>query len=78
MLCKSESSWFQVAISGKKSDLADVQVFARTSRFSSFIQKTVGSLPYPAAAADNAQALSIHLLLSFTVPIASMFLLSGC
>lgn len=82
MLCKSDSSWFQVAvvtISGKKSVLADVQVFARTSRFSLFIKKTVGNLPYPATAATgNAQDFSVPLLLSFAVPITSVFLLSWC
>ncbi|XP_037319140.2 transmembrane protease serine 9-like isoform X2 [Pungitius pungitius] len=95
LLCKSDSSWFQVAvvtITGKKSVRADVQVFAKTSRFGSFLRETVGDIPSPAAAATgnltaatvdltaatgNAEGFSPLLLLSYAVPVASVFLLSG-
>ncbi|XP_047465728.1 serine protease 33-like [Mugil cephalus] len=80
LLCKSDTSWFQVAavtMSGSKSARADVQVFFKTPRFGSFIEKTVGDLPSPAAVltADSPR-FSLSLFLSFTVPITSMSLLS--
>lgn len=82
LLCKSESSWFQVAVvttSGSKSVRADVQVFAKTSRFGSFLKEVVGDMPSPAAAATaNAPGFSISLFVSFAVPITSIFLLSWC
>ncbi|CAK6970941.1 hypothetical protein LDENG_00295840 [Scomber scombrus] len=43
--CKSGSSWFQVAVvstGGSKSLHADIQIFAKTSRFGSFLKETVG------------------------------------
>ncbi|XP_070708471.1 polyserase-2-like [Pempheris klunzingeri] len=82
LLCKSDSSWFQVAVvtmSGNKSVRADVQVFTKTSTFGSFLKETVGDMPSPAAAATaNAPCFSISFLLSFAVPITSIFLLSWC
>ncbi|XP_022599093.1 uncharacterized protein LOC111220318 [Seriola dumerili] len=79
LLCKSDSSWFQVAVvtmSGSKSVRADIQVFAKTSRFGSFLKETVGDMPSPAAAATgNAPGFTISLFFAFTVPISSMFLL---
>ncbi|KAG8009157.1 Transmembrane protease serine 9 [Nibea albiflora] len=42
LLCKSDSSWFQVAVvtmNGNKSVRADVQVFAKASRFGSFLKE---------------------------------------
>ncbi|XP_077959731.1 uncharacterized protein LOC120819052 isoform X3 [Gasterosteus aculeatus] len=109
LLCKSGSSWFQVAvvtISGTKSVRADVQVFAKASRFGSFLRATVTDIPSPAedatgnsaaatmnstaatgnsaaatgnvtAATSNAESFSISLLLSFAVPMTSVFRLSG-
>uniref|UniRef100_G3NYA9 Peptidase S1 domain-containing protein n=1 Tax=Gasterosteus aculeatus aculeatus TaxID=481459 RepID=G3NYA9_GASAC len=116
LLCKSGSSWFQVAvvtISGTKSVRADVQVFAKASRFGSFLRATVSDIPSPAedatgnsaaatmnstaatmnstaatgnsaaatgnvtAATSNAESFSISLLLSFAVPMTSVFLLLG-
>lgn len=53
LLCKSEGSWFHVAVvsqKGDKSVLTDVQVFAKTSRFGSLLNKTVGHLPAPPVA----------------------------
>lgn len=80
LLCKSDTSWFQVAavtMSGSKSARADVQVFSKTSRFGSFIEKTVEDLPSPAAdLTGNSPRVSASLFLSFTVPITSVFLLS--
>ncbi|KAI4807616.1 hypothetical protein KUCAC02_027414 [Chaenocephalus aceratus] len=75
LLCKSDSSWFQVAVvfmSGNKSVRADLQVFAKASRFSSFLKETVGDMPYPAT--GNAASLSISLVLSLAVPVTSLFL----
>lgn len=80
LLCKSDSSWFQVAVittSGSKSARADVQVFAKTSRFGSFLKETVGDMPSPAAT-GNAPGFSISFFLSFAVPLTSVFLLSWC
>ncbi|XP_034427375.1 inactive serine protease 45-like [Hippoglossus hippoglossus] len=51
LLCKSDSSWFQAAVvtmSGNKSVRADIQSFAKTSRFGSFLKETVGDMPSPA------------------------------
>lgn len=80
LLCKSDSSWFQVAVvamSRSKSARAEVQVFTKSSRFASFIKETVGDMPSPAAATTgNAQSFATSLFLFFTVPITSMFLLS--
>ncbi|XP_031698807.1 transmembrane protease serine 9-like [Anarrhichthys ocellatus] len=81
LLCKSDSSWFQVAVvtmSGSKSVRADVQVFAKTSRFGSLLKETVGDMPSPeVAATGNAAGFSISLFLYFVVPVTSVFLLSG-
>ncbi|XP_041672047.1 transmembrane protease serine 9-like [Cheilinus undulatus] len=77
LLCKSDSSWFQVAVvsvSGSKSARADVQVFTKTSRFGSFLKETVGDMPTPAAT-GKAPSFSISLFLSLAVPFASVFLL---
>lgn len=77
LLCKSDTSWFQVAVvsvSESKSLRADIQVFAKTSRYGSFLKETVDDMPSPASAAAG---FSISLFLSFVVPITSMFLLSG-
>lgn len=64
-------------MSGTKSARADVQVFAKTSRFGSFLKETVGDMPSPAAATTgNAPSLAISLFLFFTLPITSLFLLS--
>ncbi|KAK2884826.1 hypothetical protein Q8A73_021300 [Channa argus] len=76
LLCRLQSSWFQVATvsaSDKKSALADVQVFVKTSRFRSFIKETVGNMLSPAAAATG---FSVSLFPSFAVPIIFTFLLS--
>ncbi|KAK5850783.1 hypothetical protein PBY51_001630 [Eleginops maclovinus] len=82
LFCKSDSSWFQVAVvstSGNKSVRSDLQVFAKASRFSSFLKETVDDMPSPAAAATgNAAGFSISLLLCLAVPIISLFLVSGC
>lgn len=78
-MCKSDSSWFQVAVvtvSGSKSVRADVQVFSKTSRFGSFLKETVGDMPSPEK--GNAAGFSISLFLSLAVPVISVFLLSGC
>ncbi|XP_069011772.1 transmembrane protease serine 9-like [Embiotoca jacksoni] len=77
LLCKSDSSWFQAAVvtmSESKSSCADVQVFAKASKFSSFLKETVGHMP-SLASTGNSPRFSISLFLSFTVPIASMFML---
>ncbi|KAK2820323.1 hypothetical protein Q5P01_023282 [Channa striata] len=68
LLCKLQSSWFQVAtvsVSDEKSALGDVQVFVRTSRFRSFIKETVGNGQSPAAAVSFFLALAVPLI--FTV-----------
>ncbi|KAI3365683.1 hypothetical protein L3Q82_010761 [Scortum barcoo] len=82
LLCMSDKSWFQVAvvmINESKSPRADIQVFAKISRFSSFLKETVGYMLSPAeAATGNAAGFFISFFLSFTVPIISVFLLSGC
>ncbi|KAM7381723.1 hypothetical protein PAMA_012523 [Pampus argenteus] len=78
LLCKSDSSWFQVAIvttGGSKSIHADIQVFSKTSRFRSFLKETVGDMPSPATT-GGAAGFSVSSLLSFFAPIISMFLLS--
>ncbi|CAJ1080986.1 LOW QUALITY PROTEIN: uncharacterized protein LOC119010001 [Xyrichtys novacula] len=78
LLCKSDSSWFQVAVvsvSGSKSTRADVQVFTKTSTFGSFLIETVGDMPTPTAT-GNAQSFSVSLLFSFTIPVATVFLWS--
>lgn len=80
LLCKSESSWFQVAVvttGESKSVRADIQIFAKTSRFGSFLKETVGDMPSPAAT-GGAAGFSVSSFLSFFVTIASMFLLSSC
>ncbi|KAF7659518.1 hypothetical protein LDENG_00295840 [Lucifuga dentata] len=82
LLCKSDSSWFQVAVvtvDGSKSVHEDVQVFAKTARFGSFMKETVGNMPSPAAnpTTGDAPGYSISFLISFTVPVISIFLLSG-
>ncbi|XP_049915642.1 transmembrane protease serine 9-like [Epinephelus moara] len=77
LLCKSDTSWFQVAVvsvSESKSLRADIQVFAKTSRYGSFLKETVDDMPSPASAAAG---FSISLFLSFVVPVTSVFLLSG-
>ncbi|KAK5881165.1 hypothetical protein CesoFtcFv8_021999 [Champsocephalus esox] len=77
--CKSDSSWFQVAVvsmSGNKSVRADLQVFAKASRFSSFLKETVGDMPSPAT--GNAARFSISLVFSLAVPVTSLFLVFGC
>nr|CBN81366.1 Serine protease 27 [Dicentrarchus labrax] len=77
LLCKSESSWFQVAVvmSGSKSVRADIQVFAKTSRFGSFLKEIVGDMPTPeAAAAGNAPSFAISLSLFFAMSITSIFI----
>nr|XP_046233682.1 transmembrane protease serine 9-like isoform X2 [Scatophagus argus] len=80
LLCKSDSSWFQVAVvtmSRSKSVRADVQVFAKTSRFGSFLKETVGDMPSPVTATSgNAPSFAISLYVFFTLPITSLFLLS--
>ncbi|XP_060951379.1 transmembrane protease serine 9-like [Limanda limanda] len=79
LLCKSDSSWFQAAvvtISGNKSVRADIQSFAKTSRFGSFLKETVGDMPSPAASTTaNAAEKAFSFLFSFAVVITSMFLL---
>ncbi|XP_041818024.1 uncharacterized protein LOC121624447 isoform X2 [Chelmon rostratus] len=79
LLCKSDSSWFQVAVvtmSGSKSGRADIQVFTKTSTFGSFLKETVGDMPSPSTTATgNVPRFAISLFLLFTVPITSMFLL---
>ncbi|XP_070846574.1 transmembrane protease serine 9-like [Chaetodon trifascialis] len=79
LLCKSGTSWFQVAVvsmSRSKSARADIQVFAKTSRFGAFLKETVGDMPSPAeTATGNAPHFAISLFLFFAVPITSMFLL---
>ncbi|XP_028332996.1 tryptase gamma-like [Gouania willdenowi] len=66
LLCKSESSWFQAAVvtlSGNKAlGRVDIQVFAKTSRFASFLKETVGDMPSPASISNG------------ITPVFSMFL----
>ncbi|KAG7227827.1 hypothetical protein INR49_013621, partial [Caranx melampygus] len=79
LLCKSGSSWFQVAVvtvSGSKSGRADIQVFEKTSRFGSFLKETVGDMPTPAAATGNAPGFTTSLFFTFAALITYMFLLS--
>lgn len=76
LLCKSSSSWFQVAIvtvSGSKSARADIQVFEKASKFGSFLKEMVDDLPSPAAAATgNTPSFAIYFTLIFTIPISSL------
>ncbi|TWW81336.1 Prostasin [Takifugu flavidus] len=70
LLCKSESSWFQVAIvtmSGNKSARADIHVFEKISKFGPFLKETIDDIPSPAAATTgNAISLFLFFILSFT------------
>ncbi|XP_026170760.1 transmembrane protease serine 9-like [Mastacembelus armatus] len=79
LLCKSDSSWFQVAVvtvSDIKSVHGVVQVFSKTSRFRSFLKETVGNLLSPSPAAiGSAPTFSISLFLFFAVFITCKFLL---
>ncbi|AWP17631.1 Serine protease 27 [Scophthalmus maximus] len=79
LLCKSDSSWFQVAVvtmSGNKSIRADIQAFAKTSRFGSFLKETVGDMPSPpVSATGNAPGNAVSLFFTFAVLFTSMFLL---
>ncbi|KAE8284274.1 Prostasin [Larimichthys crocea] len=77
LLCKSDSSWFQVAVvtmNGKQSVRADVQVFAKVSRFGSFLKETVGDMPAPEVASTG-NAPRFYSFLFLAVPITSMLLL---
>ena len=78
-------------MSKSKSDRADVQVFAKASRFGSFLKDTVGDMPSPEAAATGdsdlpspapaigkAPGFTVSLFFTFAVPITSMSLLSWC
>ncbi|XP_034427376.1 inactive serine protease 45-like [Hippoglossus hippoglossus] len=71
LLCKSDSSWFQAAVvtmSGNKSVRADIQSFAKTSRFGSFLKETVGDMPSPATSTTaNAAEKAFSLFFSFDV-----------
>ncbi|KAM3592622.1 uncharacterized protein V6R79_022385 [Siganus canaliculatus] len=80
LLCKSDSSWYQVAVvsmGARKSLRADLQVFAKASKFASFLKESVGDMPSPAeATTGNAPSVAISIFLFVTVPVTSMFLLS--
>ncbi|XP_028287528.1 transmembrane protease serine 9-like isoform X2 [Parambassis ranga] len=82
LLCNSDSGWFQVAVvtvNESKSTHADIQVFAKTSRFGSFLKETVYDLPSPPPPpppTGNSPGSLVSLLLSFIVPVFSVFLMS--
>ncbi|XP_029382869.1 transmembrane protease serine 9-like [Echeneis naucrates] len=80
LLCSLGSTWFQVAIvtrGGSKSANSDIQVFAKTSRFESFLKETVSNMPSAAAATSgNAPGFTISFSFAFTITITSVFLLS--
>ena len=62
-MCQSDSSWFQVAVvtvgDTKRRKRSDIQVFAKASRFGSFLKETVGDLPTPAVETTPAPVPSV-------------------
>lgn len=63
-----------MTMSESKSSRVDVQVFAKASRFGSFLKETVGDMPSPAAnVTGKAPSFAISLVLFFTVSIVFVF-----
>lgn len=72
LLCKSESSWFQVAVvTVYESRLShgDVDVFTKISRFGSFLKEIIDETPSPAALLTGSSPdFSVSLLMFFCCP----------
>nr|XP_057918663.1 uncharacterized protein LOC131110034 [Doryrhamphus excisus] len=78
LLCKSDSSWFQVAVvtaSQSQSLRNDIQIFSRTMRFGSFLKETVGDLPSPEPSSSAGAPLCYgSLVLCFFGTLTSSYL----
>ncbi|XP_026018660.1 prostasin-like isoform X3 [Astatotilapia calliptera] len=80
LLCKSESSWFQVAVvtvCESRLSHGDVDVFTKISRFGSFLKEIIDETPSVATLLTGSSPdFSVSLLIFFAVLIISLFLLS--
>ncbi|KAL3967662.1 phylloquinone omega-hydroxylase/docosahexaenoic acid omega-hydroxylase [Sarotherodon galilaeus] len=72
LLCKSESSWFQVAVVAvyeSRLSHGDVDVFTKISRFGSFLKEIIDETPSPAALLSGGSPdFSVSLLMFFCCP----------
>ncbi|XP_046906693.1 uncharacterized protein si:dkey-32n7.7 isoform X2 [Hypomesus transpacificus] len=84
LMCQSGSSWFQAGLittdNSRAARAEKIQTFAMTSVFGAFLKETVGDMPSPATVAPavgKAAHIFLPLFFSLSLPILSIFLLSG-